>query len=734
MKALLIIAVALVAYRGGVTWGMVGAALAVVVLFAGSILFGAADLSTALAIENIGFTVSFLAIGFIVGRLSDRFRTARGAQHMFHEEVVDADERLLQVLESVTDGFVTVDANWRLTYVNRRAERILGRTRQHLIGRSALDAFPQSVGSRIHQELERARAEVTPIEFESWYAPGNRWFGIRAYPADDGGLTVYFRDITRRKQAEESLAVQARLLDAVGQAVIAVDMSGAVFYCNRAAVELFGWSEGEFVRKINISDLHAGSDLRIEELLRQATAARAWTGELKLLRRDGSTFPAHVSDSPIIDHDGTVMGMVRVANDASARHAEQHTQRLLAEAGAALAATLDYEHTLSTLLEFVVPALADCCIIDVVEPEGNARRIATAWSPELDIPGAHRLMRRVNAPAPSGAALLKGFEPILLTTVTEAALGHVTSDNSELKRLRDAGVRSVVVTPLNVGGRKLGTLTAIGITRSYNQSDLRLTNELARRAAFAIDNAVLYEAASMANQSKSDFLAVMSHELRTPLTTVMGYTDLLLAGVTAQLSQQSQTYVERIRMAAWHLLGLIEQILIYARLEVGREQVHVEKVLVARVMRDAAELIEPVASEKGLQFNLIEPPAEAVVETDATKLRQILLNLLSNAVKFTDAGGVDLEARVTDAYVQFLVHDTGVGIAPEHQHRVFDSFWQVDQSATRKEGGTGIGLSVSRKLAHLLGGDLTVRSTPRQGTTFTLSLPRSGLTRTIASA
>jgi signal transduction histidine kinase len=308
-------------------------------------------------------------------------------------------------------------------------------------------------------------------------------------------------------------------------------------------------------------------------------------------------------------------------------------------------------------------------------------------------------------------------------------LRRLTTDENELNRLRNAGVRHVIVAPLNVGGRKLGTLTAVAITRSYDEGHLDLVGELARRAAFAIDNAVLYETASMANQSKSDFLAVMSHELRTPLTTVMGYTDLLLAGVTAQLPQQSQTYVERIRSAAWHLLGLIEQILIYARLEVGRERVHVEKVNVARVLRDAAELIEPVAHEKGLDFVLREPPMDVFVETDATKLRQILLNLLSNAVKFTEQGGVELEAVVKGTQVHFMVHDTGVGIAVEHQQRVFDSFWQVDQSDTRKSGGTGIGLSVSRKLARLLGGDITVRSTIEEGTTFTLVLPQSGLTK-----
>lgn len=233
------------------------------------------------------------------------------------------------------------------------------------------------------------------------------------------------------------------------------------------------------------------------------------------------------------------------------------------------------------------------------------------------------------------------------------------------------------------------------------------------------------ETALMANQSKSDFLAVMSHELRTPLTTVMGYADLLLAEVSGELPTKSRNYVDRIRRAAWHLLGLIEQILIYTRVEIGREQVHVERVSVELVLRDAAALIEPVAGEKGLSFKLQPPHVSAYVDTDLTKLRQILLNLLSNAVKFTDAGEVLLTAVVGEDVVEFMVRDTGIGIADEHIDRVFESFWQVDQSATRRAGGTGLGLTVARRLARLLNGDVAVTSTPGEGTTFVVKLPRA---------
>ncbi len=723
---LLVILVAVLAARRGVTTGLIMAAVAVLLLFLFSVVQHN-GLNPEATLTLLAFTITCISIAVITGRLRNRLYEVKGVQQMVHAEVLDVDQRLSNVLESITDGFVTLDANWRMTYVNRRAQRILGRSRQHLIGRSALHVFPEGVNSRIHKELERARTEQEPVEFEAWYEPGQRWFEVRAFPADQDTLNVYFRDVTRRKEIQGSLTVQARLLDAVGQAVIAVDQDGVIFYCNRAAEELFGWPAHELVQHVTITQLQAPGEPDLPGLLRRARAARGWSGVINLRRQDGSVFPANASDSPIIDQDDAFVGIVRVAQDASARQAEQHAQRLLADAGSALAATLNFEHTLGMLVEFVVPELADCCIVDVTEPEAGERRVEIAWAPELAT-GTARLTGRIKRKEAAGARLLTNGEAVLISPVSDDVLRQITDSTIEFNRLRAAGVRAAIVAPMNVGGRELGTLSAIGIRRSYTQSDVVLIAELARRAAFAVDNAMLYETASMANQSKSDFLAVMSHELRTPLTTVMGYTDLLLAGVPAPLTPHSQTYVERIRSAAWHLLGLIEQILIYARLEVGRERVHVEKVSVTAALHDAAELIEPVALEKGLEFSLSVPPQDIVLETDATKLRQILLNLLSNAVKFTEAGRVELDARLADSCVQFVVHDTGVGIAPEHQQRVFESFWQVDQSATRKEGGAGIGLSVSRKLARLLGGDIAVRSSLDQGATFTLTLPLSGLT------
>jgi signal transduction histidine kinase len=257
-----------------------------------------------------------------------------------------------------------------------------------------------------------------------------------------------------------------------------------------------------------------------------------------------------------------------------------------------------------------------------------------------------------------------------------------------------------------------------------------LIEELALRVAMAVDNARLHDAerraraeAEAANQAKSDFLAIMSHELRTPLTAVVGYTELLADEVVGPVNDTQRDHLARVRASSEHLLMLIEDILSFARIEAGREQVRIEEFGLAALLEQASVIVRPLAEKKGLAFRLDGHHSRAVMRSDPQKVRQIIINLLANAVKFTAAGNVTLEATVVDDRVTFCVSDTGPGIAREHLERVFDMFWQVDQRITRKAGGTGLGLSVARQLARLLGGDVSVRSTMGEGSVFTVDLP-----------
>jgi len=232
------------------------------------------------------------------------------------------------------------------------------------------------------------------------------------------------------------------------------------------------------------------------------------------------------------------------------------------------------------------------------------------------------------------------------------------------------------------------------------------------------------EAAEVASRAKNDFLAVMSHELRTPLNAIVGYAELLHDGIAGPVNEMQREQLDRVQMSAHHLVELVDDILSFSRIESGQENIRQGPVELTQVTREAGALVEPVAAAKGLRFTVDAPNEHVTFTSDAGKVRQVLVNLLSNAIKFTDEGEIVLASHAEDGRVVFEVRDTGIGIAAEHQEQVFETFWQVDQSATRKAGGAGLGLSVSRRLARALGGDLSVESEIGKGSRFQFWLPR----------
>jgi signal transduction histidine kinase len=194
-------------------------------------------------------------------------------------------------------------------------------------------------------------------------------------------------------------------------------------------------------------------------------------------------------------------------------------------------------------------------------------------------------------------------------------------------------------------------------------------------------------------------------------------------GVPNGVPEPARRQVERIRSASTSLLYLVEEVLSFSRVEAGKEEIRISPVELGTVVRDCAALIEPLASEKELELRTIVPSQPLKVVSHERKIRQILTNLLSNAVKFTESGSIEVSLRGVDGEVRIDVSDTGIGISSEHLERIFDPFWQVEQSATRRFGGTGLGLGVARKLAKLLEGRLEVKSEVGQGSVFSLVLP-----------
>ena len=382
---------------------------------------------------------------------------------------------------------------------------------------------------------------------------------------------------------------------------------------------------------------------------------------------------------PVKDESGLTVSVLTLSRDVTERVQSEERQRFLAEFSARLVESPDYESTLLNLAHLMIEIMADGCAIDLVTPDGLLHRVTLA----VKHPGVH---------VPDGTG--------------ESLSG------------------TCIRLPLKARGRTLGQITLVteAEDREYDAYDLAFAAELAARASLIVDNSRLYQEARDASMAKSAFLATMSHELRTPLNAILGYTELMELGVAGPVNVQQTQQLERISASAWHLLSVIEEILTFSRVEAGREEVHLEPVALKTVVQEAAAMIEPVATRKAIEF-YVEVVGDQVFRTDRGKVRQILLNLLSNAVKFTEAGCVSCIAQRVHGGVQIDVQDTGVGIAPEQIDRVFEPFWQAAQGSTRKVGGTGLGLTVSRQLAHLLGGEIRVRSIPGQGSTFTVYVP-----------
>ncbi|HET9684422.1 MAG TPA: PAS domain-containing protein [Gemmatimonadaceae bacterium] len=232
--------------------------------------------------------------------------------------------------------------------------------------------------------------------------------------------------------------------------------------------------------------------------------------------------------------------------------------------------------------------------------------------------------------------------------------------------------------------------------------------------------------AEAANRAKSEFLAVMSHELRTPLNAIGGYAELMELGIRGPITPEQRADLARIQQSQRHLLGLINGVLNYARVEAGAVHYAVSDVTLEDVLSTCEALVMPQVRTQGLTLEREPCDPSLRVRADAEKLQQVLLNLLSNAVKFTEPGGeVRVRCEAADKTVRIEVRDTGIGIATEQLSRVFEPFVQVDAKLTRTREGTGLGLAISRDLARGMGGDITATSDPGKGSTFVLELPRA---------
>jgi two-component system, NtrC family, sensor kinase len=326
-----------------------------------------------------------------------------------------------------------------------------------------------------------------------------------------------------------------------------------------------------------------------------------------------------------------------------------------------------------------------------------------------------------------GRALLE-CRPVQITDVQ----ADPEYDFPEAQRL--TGFRTVLAVPLLREGVPLGT---IGLWKTevapFTPKQIELLTTFADQAVIAIENVRLFDEIQdknrqlqLASEHKSQFVASMSHELRTPLNAIIGLTEMMVKNPARFGTEKAQEPLQRVHRAGTHLLGLINQVLDLSKIEAGKLELNPQTVQIAPLIKDVIDTAGQLAEQNKNRLIVEVQKNLGVLTVDPMRLRQILLNLLSNACKFTQAGEIRLAARkVSDGsnFLEFAVSDTGIGMTVEQQAKLFEEFTQADASTAQKFGGTGLGLAITRKLARMMGGDVTVTSEPGKGSVFTFRLP-----------
>jgi signal transduction histidine kinase len=316
-------------------------------------------------------------------------------------------------------------------------------------------------------------------------------------------------------------------------------------------------------------------------------------------------------------------------------------------------------------------------------------------------------------------------EPVLIADLA------ATSNYPQRDATVAAGLHSVLIVPLVGLEENLGALVVLRkVAGEFPPNTAGLMQTFAHQSVLAMHNAQLFHEIeeksvqlAIANAHKSQFFANMSHELRTPLNAVLGYSELLVDGLYGTLPDKAKDVLERIQINGKHLLGLINDVLDFSKIEVGQLSLGLEDYSMKMLVESVVASTESLAQAKGLALKAVIADDLPTGRGDDRRLRQVLLNIVGNAIKFSDAGEVEIRACAKNGHFELAVRDSGPGIAPEDQARIFEEFQQVDSSSTRQKGGTGLGLAISKRLIGLHGGSISVESALGTGSTFHIVLP-----------
>jgi PAS domain S-box-containing protein len=544
-----------------------------------------------------------------------------------------------------------------------------------------------------------------------------------------------------RQEAQDELRRSEReLSDFFENATVGlhwVGPDGIILRANQTELDMLGYRREEYVGR-PIADVHADEDVICDILRRLQGGEKLNEYPARLRCKDGSIKDVLI-DSSVLFRDGGFVHTRCFTRDVTQRKRSEQTSRFLADASAALAVIVDFDSTLQKVASMAVPSFADWATVDLAEGDGTLRRVGVAHVDPAKVQLAHELHRRF-PPDPTVAQgiwnIIRTGRAEIIPDITDELLAQSIHDSELLGIMRQLGLKSYLGVPLKVRGKAIGVLTFIAAESGhrYDEYDLATAQDLADRAAIAVENAQLYRELRSADQRKDEFLATLAHELRNPLAPIRnGLQVLRLAGGGGEMVEEARSMMER---QLSQMVRLVDDLLDVSRITRNKLELRKQRVTLATVVHSAVETSRPLMEQAGHTFSLTLPPAPVYLDADLTRLAQVFSNLLNNAAKYTEPGGrISLTGELSGGEVLVRVRDNGLGIPADALPRIFEMFSQVDRNMERAQGGLGIGLTLVRRLVEMHGGTVEARSDgPGQGSEFFVQLPIPKTAQSIPSA
>jgi PAS domain S-box-containing protein len=577
-----------------------------------------------------------------------------------------ARRQVSDILESITDAFFTLDRHWRFTFVNREAERVLGRRREELLGQDLWEQFPQAKGSVFEREYRRALAERVPVSFETWFPPLDVWVSVRAYPSPDG-LSVYFQDINLRKRAELALLQSEEryrnLVEQTSDWIWECDEHFVLTYSSPRARDLLGYEAQALVGRSVLDLMSPGEGLRARQVLERR--APVSTVETVIQRGDGQDVVLEIRGVPILDAQGDFRGFRCVGRDVTER-------RLAEQARAQLAAILE----------------ASPDVVSTADPSGRVRFLNRAGRRLMGIPEEGELeVLPIAVSHPEWARAIT-LEEGIPTAVRE---GIWRGESALLTREgREIPVAQVILAHKGPDGQL-----------AYLSTIIRDISEQKRIERF-----------------REEYAHALSHDLKSPLAALRLQVDRLGRLLAADRAPVQRS-VESMRRSVDRMTVMLKELAESARLEGGQLKLQRRPLSLGVLLQELLEAEALVGAER-IRVELAEDLP--LVDADKDRLERILGNLLGNAVKYSPPDApVLITAAVSGEEVELSIKDRGEGIAAEHLPHLFGRFFRAGR--TRSTEGLGLGLYITRMLVEAHGGRIWVESEQGKGSTFHFTLP-----------